>query len=192
VTKDLTPELLQFFKGLADATRLRMAGLLAERPRTAEQLAAALDERPLAVRKHLARLAEAGLVEGPNGAGQTYRLRLNHVHALAGQLLAHEKAAVPAEAAAGDFERKVLAEFLQPDGTIKEYPVGEKRFLVVVRYALKQFEPGRRYSEKEVNALLQRLHPDSATLRRAMIDHRYLGRVPDGSAYWRRETPVAA
>lgn len=189
---DVQPELLHFFKALSDATRLRIAGLLAERPRTAEQLAAALDERPLSVRKHLARLAEAGLVEGPSGAGQTYRLRLDHAHALAGQLLAHEKAEVPAEAAADDFEHKVLAEFLRPDGTLKEFPVGEKRFLVVVRYALNQFEPGRRYTEKEVNALLQRLHPDSSTLRRAMIDYRYLQRMPNGSVYWRVETPVAA
>ena len=191
---DLHPELLQFFKALADATRLRMAGLLAEKPRTAEQLAAALDERPVAVQRHLARLIEAGLVEGPTAAAQTYRLRLDHIHALAGRLLAHEKTEVPPEAAADDFEHKVLREFLRPDGSIREFPAGEKRFLVIVRYALNVFTPGRRYTEKEVNAALQRLNPDSATLRRAMVDNRWLERVADGAEYWRgeSETPLAA
>lgn len=190
---DLQPELLTFFKGLADASRLRLAGLLAERPRAAAELAAALDERPATVQKHLARLAEAGLVEGPTGAAQTYRLRLDRIHATAGRVLAHEKTTVPPEAAADEFEHKVLAEFLRPDGTIKEYPVGEKRFLVIVRYALKVFEPGRRYTEQEVNAALKALHPDSATLRRALIDYRLLARVPNGAAYWRPQvkTPLA-
>lgn len=184
---ELQPELTQFFKGLADAPRLRLAGLLAEKPRTAAALAAALGERPAAVQRHLARLVEAGLVEAPVGTGQTYRLRLDAIHALAGRLLAHEKTQVPGEAAADDFEHKVLAEFLRPDGSIKEYPVGEKRFMVIVRYALKVFEAGRRYTEKEVNELLKRLHPDSATMRRAMIDHRLLERVANGAEYWRSE-----
>ena len=184
---DLQPELLSFFKGLSDPTRLRLAGLLAEKPRTAEQLRVALGARPRAVQRHLARLVDAGLVEAPTGAAQTYRLRLDHIHAIAGRLLAHEKTEVPAEAAADDFEHKVLGEFLRPDGSLKEFPVGEKRFLVIVRYALKQFEPGRRYTEKEVNALLKRLNPDSATLRRALIDYRLLERVPNGAEYWRSE-----
>jgi hypothetical protein len=189
---EIDAQLLEFFKALSDAPRLRLAGLLAEKARTAEQLAAALGERPQVVQRHLARLMQAGLVEGPTGAAQTYRLRLDHIHALAGRLLAHEKTEVPAEAAADDFEHKVLAEFLRPDGSVKEFPVGEKRFLVIVRYALQSFEPRRRYTEKEVNALLLRLHPDIATLRRALIDHRYLDRVRNGSEYWRAEVPLAA
>jgi DNA-binding transcriptional ArsR family regulator len=179
---DLQPELLTFFKSLADPTRLRLAGLLAERPRAADELAAALDVRPIALQKHLARLLDAGLIEGPTGAAQTYRLRLDQIHATAGRLLAHEKTEVPPEAAAGDFEHKVLTEFLRPDGTIKDLPAAEKRFMVIVRYALRVFEPGRRYTEKEVNAALKALHPDSATLRRAMIDNRLLERVPNGGS----------
>jgi DNA-binding transcriptional ArsR family regulator len=187
---EFNPELIQFFKGISDATRLRMAGLLAARPQSAEQLAAAVGERPAAVQRHLARLAEAGLVEGPTGAAQTYRLRLDQVHALAGRLLAHEKTQVPPEAAADDFEHKVLREFLRPDGTIKELPAGEKRFKVIVRYALRVFKPGRRYTEKEVNAALKALNPDSATLRRAMVDYHWLERVPDGAEYWLAEAEV--
>jgi DNA-binding transcriptional ArsR family regulator len=186
------PELLDFFKALASADRLRVAGLLAERNLSAEQLATALGARPHDVQRHLARLAEAGLVDGPTGAAQTYRLRLDHIHALAGRLLAHERTEVPPEAAADEFEHKVLRDFLRPDGTIRELPASDKRFQVMVRYALRVFEPGRRYTEKEVNAALKTLHPDSATLRRAMIDNRWLERARDGSAYWLSENAAPA
>ena len=177
-----------FFKALASADRLRVAGLLAERNLSAEQVTAALAARPQDVQRHLTRLAEAGLVEGPTGAAQTYRLRLDHIHALAGRLLAHERTEVPPEAAADAFEHKVLRDFLRPDGSMRELPASDKRFLVMVRYALRVFEPGRRYTEKEVNAALKTLHPDSATLRRAMIDNRWLERARDGSAYWLSES----
>jgi DNA-binding transcriptional ArsR family regulator len=63
-------DLRQFFTGLADAARLRIAGQLAAGDATAEALAAALGEKPAAVRHSLARLQKAGLVAGPAGAAQ--------------------------------------------------------------------------------------------------------------------------
>src|SRR5258707_3727093 len=97
-------DLIQFFKALSDATRLRIAGGLAEGAWSAEALAEWLGEKPAAVKHHLGRLAAAGLVEGPAASGQAYRLRLEGVRALAGRLLAHEVAAVPEGAAANAFE----------------------------------------------------------------------------------------
>lgn len=49
----------------------------------------------------------------------------------------------------------------------------------------RRFEPGREYSEKEVNALLQDGHTfaDWALLRRVLFDWRFLDREPDGSRY---------
>ena len=54
---DHTPELLQFFKALADAERLQIAGLLARRRLSSKQLAEAMDVKPAALAKHMARLA---------------------------------------------------------------------------------------------------------------------------------------
>ncbi|MEU3963327.1 DUF2087 domain-containing protein [Streptomyces buecherae] len=50
------------------------------------------------------------------------------------------------------------------------------------------FEPGRRYTETEVNAALSRCYDDYSTLRRYLIDERLLSRSPEGSAYWRSVT----
>jgi hypothetical protein len=177
--------LLSFFKALSDAMRLRIAGRLAAEACSAEALAEWLGEKPAAVKHHLGRLAAAGLVEGPAGSAHTYRLRLDGARALAGRLLAHEVTEVPAGAAVDDFEHKVLREFLNSDGSIRDFPAQDKKLRVVVRYALQALEPGQRYSEKEVNLRLKRYHPDNATLRRAMVDFGLLQRQPDGQEYWR-------
>ena len=58
----MSDELLQFFKALADANRLKMVGLLAQHPRSGEELAALLDLKASTVSHHLSRLAGAGLV----------------------------------------------------------------------------------------------------------------------------------
>ncbi len=56
------PELVAFFKALADANRLKIVGLLARQPYSVEELAALLDLKPSTVSHHLSRLAEVGLV----------------------------------------------------------------------------------------------------------------------------------
>jgi hypothetical protein len=48
---------------------------------------------------------------------------------------------------------------------------------------VEQFEWDRRYSEKEVNEIIGRIHEDYATLRRELIDSRRLAR--EREIYWR-------
>ena len=44
--EEAVPELLAFFKALADATRLKIVGLLARQPHTVKQIAAILNLHP--------------------------------------------------------------------------------------------------------------------------------------------------
>src|SRR5205085_4759267 len=178
-------DLRQFFTGLADAARLRIAGQLAAGDATAEALAVALGEKPAAVKHHLALLERAGLVAGPEGPAQVYRLRLDASHGLAAKVLGRPQTVVPEDAAADAFDRKVLKDYLTPDGRLREIPLAGKKFMAVLRYVAKTFETGREYSEKEVNAALEAFNEDYATLRRALIDFRWLERERDGRVYWR-------
>jgi hypothetical protein len=178
-------DLRQFFTGLADAARLRIAGQLAAGDATAEALAETLGEKLAAVKHHLALLERAGLVAGPDGAAQTYSLRLDAIHGLAARVLGRPQTVVPDDAAVDEFDRKVLKDYLTPEGRLRELPLTEKKFMAVLRYVFKSFEMGREYSEKEVNALLERFNPDFATLRRAMIDLRWMERERDGRVYRR-------
>lgn len=61
---------------------------------------------------------------------------------------------------------------------------GKKKLAALHRIA-DEFESGRRYVEKEVNAILKAIYPDFATLRRDLIDYGYLCRTDNCSAYWR-------
>ncbi len=187
----MPPDLLQFFKALSDENRLKIVGLLAHESYSGEALAAVLDLRPATVSHHLARLAEAGLVTARmQGHSKLYRLRLDTLHQMANQLLADEtlpRMAASAEAEA--YDRKVLKDFLLPDGALKEIPAQQKKLKAVLRHLVHDFEPGQEYSEKQVNTALARYHPDTASLRRAMISYKLMAR--GGGLYWRSEAEEA-
>jgi hypothetical protein len=53
----------------------------------------------------------------------------------------------------------------------------------VLHYIAQVFEPGIRYSEKEVNVALRAFHDDYAALRRYLVDDHLLSR--ENSVYWR-------
>jgi DNA-binding transcriptional ArsR family regulator len=59
----MSEELVTFFKSLADKNRLKIVGLLAEKPYSVEELAALVGLKPPTVSHHLAKLVEAGLVK---------------------------------------------------------------------------------------------------------------------------------
>jgi hypothetical protein len=55
--------------------------------------------------------------------------------------------------------------------------------LAVLDFLAGQFEPGRHYTELQVNETLARFHPDYCALRRYMVDEEIMERR-DG-VYWR-------
>ncbi|MFP4975866.1 DUF2087 domain-containing protein [Paenibacillus sp. CN-4] len=73
-----------------------------------------------------------------------------------------------------------------PEGPLSEFPKKQKRKAAILRHLLKRFEPGRTYTEKEINSVLKEAFPDYVTLRRYMIDYGLIDREPDGSRYWVR------
>jgi hypothetical protein len=70
------------------------------------------------------------------------------------------------------------------DGPIKDFPSKEKRKLVILMQLAKRFEPGRRYTEPEVNLVLKAAWHDYVTLRRYLIEYGFMDREPNGSSYW--------
>jgi DNA-binding HxlR family transcriptional regulator len=179
-------ELEQFFKALADANRLKIVGLLAQGPLSVEQIAEMLKISSSTVSHHLSRLSRAGLVSAKaEGYYSVYRLEEKTLEDMSKRLMAKEN--LPAAAAdvdANAFDKKVLTSYLEIDGSIKEIPIGRKKLEVILRYMMKEFEPNRTYTEKEVNEIIKRFNPDISGLRRDLIDFRFLGRERDGSAYW--------
>ena len=182
-------ELLNFFRALADANRLRIVGLLAQQPSTVEGLAAALNLGASTVSHHLSKLAKAGLVSArTDGHYYIYSLQTDALQAMAQRLLSVEELPrLSVDANLDAYDRKVLANFLDDEGRIKAFPAQEKKFQVILRHVVKSFEPGQRYTEKQVNEILARYHKDTASLRRGLIEYHLMARQTGGGEYWRTE-----
>ncbi len=69
------------------------------------------------------------------------------------------------------------------DGRITSIPTTHAKRLVVLDWLVQRFEPGRRYTEATVNLIISGAHPDTAALRRALVDEGMLDR--DQGEYWR-------
>jgi len=178
-------ELLMMFKALADESRLKIIGLLATRERSVDELATTLKLKPPTVSHHLATLRESGLVK-MRAAGTThvYHFQPEALREL-NRRLAPEKLAIPDDLESDEWERKVLADFTE-HGRLKAIPAGERKRLVILHWFARKFEPGRRYSELEVNAIIAEFINDYASIRRYLVDHGFMDRR--ASVYWRVET----
>lgn len=180
-------ELLDFFKALSDANRLKIVGLLAQGEYSVEQMAEMLDLRPSTVSHHLSRLAKANLVSARSESYYNiYSLETNTLEAMSQRLLARDTLpTVTAEVDLDAYDRKVISNFTDQQGRIKQFPSQQKKFEAILRYVVQDFQPGERYTEKQVNAILARFSEDVASLRRGLIEAKMMSRADDGSLYWR-------
>jgi hypothetical protein len=83
---------------------------------------------------------------------------------------------VPADTA------RVLRAFVR-DGRLVSIPAQHGKRLVVLDLLAQEFEPGERYSERQVNRMLRKWHDDTAALRRYLVDDGFLDR--QAGEYWR-------
>jgi len=195
-----TEQLLTFFKVMADESRLKIVGLLAQQPRSVEELAALLGLGAPTVSHHLGKLRKAGLVQAQ--AQQYYNLySLNHsaLQTMGAVLSSAMKPETMMNAVKDTsdidhdaFEKSVIEKALH-DGKVS-LPPGLMRMRIVLRWLGRtKFQPSRRYTELQVDDILERslVGPDTNHARRYMADEKVLARKRDGSAYWRADTPGA-
>ena len=182
--------LLAFFKAMANESRLRIVGLLAERERSVQELAELLGLKEPTVSHHLASLKALGLVSArAEGVTRWHALRLETLTTLNRGLLDPKGAvAVGGETVGASWDDKVLASFVDASGALTAIPSSRRKRWIVLKWLADRFEEDRRYREAEVNAILQRHHWDSATLRRELIGYGLMAR--EAGVYWRQ--PEAA
>jgi predicted transcriptional regulator len=174
---------LQFFRALADESRLKIVGLLATEERSVDALADALRLKAPTVSHHLAKLRGAGLVEmRAEGTTHLYRLNSEGIRRMSRDLLTPERIASLADNLEGDaHERKVLQQAFEGE-RLKQIPASRKKRDIILTWLAGRFEPGERYPEKAVNAIIKRHHEDTATLRRELIDGGWMAR--ENGVYW--------
>ena len=180
---------------LADGDRRRVVAAMILGADTAPDIArsAGLDVRAVASALH--RLAERGLVirDGEHAYVVEEAFALA-ARAAAEALRSGAGAGVVGPGGARDEpdaratrEEKVMRSFVR-DGRITQIPMQHTKRRILLDWLVQDFEPGRRYSEPMVNLILGKRHPDTAALRRALVDEELMDR--DHGEYWRIGGPV--
>ena len=172
-----TPD--DILRALADPERLAIAGALARGEATATSLAETLGLPIKRVRTHLNRLTATGVARLTER--RAYRLDPETLRWAAEQVGPPREAGMALGAANEDEE--VGAQDVLPARS----PDGDPHEAVetVDRPGAEsiEFEPGRRYDEREVNVVVGAFFNDYAAIRRSLVDEGFLDR--DHGVYWR-------
>ena len=166
---------------LAEPERLRVVSALALGATTILEVAAAAGLDPREVVRALRRLERAGLVSREKDQLALHAERFKE----AAREAAPDGPAAPLSA---DPATDAVLRAFTRDGRITSIPVQRGRRRLLLEHVAGSFEPGLRYPEREVNAILRAWYPDHATLRRYLVDELLLDRA-DGM-YWRIGGPV--
>ena len=176
------PEMLTVVKAMASAERLRVIGALVRGRATQAEIAEQLHVPVRDVFQHLSFLVHVGVVREEAGV---YDLDEKAIETLARGQFEGKRPAYEAKDAKQEDVRKVLKNFLNADGTLKQIPPMGNKLLIILNFIVDAFAFDTNYTEKEVNTILRRFHVDTAALRRYLVDHKLMAREGDGTRYWR-------
>ncbi len=187
---------LYVMKALSDESRLLILRLLNEHEYSVGDLAAKVELTEPTVSHHLSRLHAAGLVTlrmagnqrfyAPNATGLAKFKKLvetvEHFPPKAPKVESDQSWIDALDWAEED--KEVLREYTE-NGRIKRLPSRQKKGLVLLRWLAHKFAPDQLYTEKEVNAILSEAYErDYVSLRRDLVDFKFLGRERTGARYW--------
>ena len=173
-------EKLQLLKVLADETRLEILNILWREDSYVEKIACELSLTPATICYHLKKLESAGVVNCSRSQFyMIYSLNRDIFDKPLFELIRKEAPAVNAEE---KYKGEVLSHFFKY-GKLTQIPTQRKKREIVLAEIAKQFEPGQRYHETEVNEIIHRFHADHCTIRREMVAFGIL--VRENGIYWR-------
>lgn len=175
------PEILNFVKALASAERLRIVGVLARGRATQSEIAEQLGAHVRDVFNNLSFLVHVGVVIENDGV---YDLDEKAIESFARGQFEGKRPAYDVDEKPED-ARKVLKNFLNADGSLKQIPPQGNKLLIILNFIVDAFAYDTNYTEKEVNTVLRRFHVDTAALRRYLVDTGLMDRESDGTRYWR-------
>jgi len=179
VTDSPVPDAAAIAGLLADDDRRRVVAALVLGAATVEEARSATGLGVRRVVEALARLEQAELVLRDKDG--TYVL-LGEAFRRAAVAAAPQRPSPDPTGDAPEDEARVLRTFFR-GGRLVSIPTQQSKKLVVLDRLAQEFEVGRRYPEREVNAVLRQFHDDVAALRRYLVDEEFLDR--EAGEYWR-------
>ena len=170
-------EAINLFKCLADRSRIQILKSLMDEEMYVERLSERLSLTPATISFHLKKLVEVGAVKSRKEQYYTIYAINNEVFNVSILDILKEKSEEKKLQDERDeaYRKKVIDSFFEY-GKLKSIPAQRKKELIVLREIAKAFEPGRDYTEREVNIIIADYHDDFCTLRRDMISEGILTR----------------
>ena len=173
----------ELFKALGHPARLLILNLVKQRPRHVEELAAILGLSPATVSHHLAKLSQAGLLRSEKDQYyQTYSPAGALLDRTLAELILVPQPMLTHQVEEDAYRQRVLDTFLR-QGRLVSIPAQHKKRQIILARLAEEFEPDRKYTEREVNQILVEFHDDVASLRRGLIEHKLMQR--ENGMYWR-------
>ncbi|MED5017007.1 metalloregulator ArsR/SmtB family transcription factor [Paenibacillus chibensis] len=173
-------KIVNYHKALADPTRLRILLLLSEGEMNGQALAEKLNISQPTVTHHAAKLREAALITERREKNTVYFAQNRYFiqqHAEASlKFIFKEGGKEMAEPENAQTKSAVIRNFFAKDGRLRQIPAQYKKKLIALEHLVEQLEPGRKYSEKEINEFIKQFHEDFATIRREFIMHQFMYR----------------
>lgn len=85
-----------------------------------------------------------------------------------------------------EVREKILKNFFISENplVLRNMPSKHSKQRLVLEIIAGQFAPDKFYGAQEMDILLEKIYPDFASLRRALVDYQFLDRTPDGRQYW--------
>jgi len=180
-------KVVEYHKALADPTRVKMLILLAGGEKSGQTLAQELSVTPATITHHASKLRQASLINERRDKNTIFfsldSYMLNSNSTAAAELITRNIASgegergMPEAQANSKFRESTLRNFFTEDGRLKHLPSQLKKKLIVLEQLVSQLKKGQKYTEKEMNAFIQRFHPDYATIRREFIMHQFMYRT---------------
>lgn len=85
---------------------------------------------------------------------------------------------------ASDARTRLLRVFFDGE-RLRSIPSSHAKRQVILDVIAQDFEPGTRYTEKQVNLIIGKRYADTAAIRRHLVDDGFLEREGGGGSYWR-------
>jgi hypothetical protein len=166
---------------LAEPRRIKVFAAVVLGATTPVEVAAQTGLTAREVAEALRRLADGGLVSA------ALPLRA-YIDAFGESARASAAARPSPEALDPDAARAAVLRSFVVDGRLVSIPAAQGKRRVVLEHIAAVFEPGVKYPEREVDAILRSWHADHAALRRYLVDEELLAR--DAGRYWRIGGPI--
>lgn len=158
------------FKSLGHPIRLLILNLIKAKPRHGEELAVILSLNQATVSHHLGLLMEAGLLSAQKDQYyQVYSLQAGVLKSTLAEIVFMQQSEMPGRVEEDAYRKKVLDTFFKY-GRLVSIPAQLKKRQVILEKIVESFEPGKTYTEREVNQTLLDFHDDVAALRRGLVE----------------------